>query len=121
MLMNSIRNDPKCGDGSAVGDMVKIIQEKMLIIALPQGPARPLPGFRSNAADVATELARIIERAKSEPSYLFNSDSPQNIPFDPRTEAVQPSSLPPNPLFLLPLMAKKDRLASPPPPPLCPM
>jgi serine/threonine protein kinase len=64
--------DPECNrrSGSALGDMVQLVRDRLLVVELPVRGAYP-SRTRINAAQLSKELSRIHERALSHPEYLF--------------------------------------------------
>lgn len=72
LWMNSLRSHPECCKQSALGDLLKLIQEKMLVVELPIYASEPgVSGVRAKADDVYMELARMVGKAKANKSYLL--------------------------------------------------
>ncbi|KAF3050480.1 hypothetical protein E8E11_003748 [Didymella keratinophila] len=57
---------------SAIGDLIKLVRDKLLKVDLPPDSDVYTPGKRTNARDMTKELARILKKAKEEPVYLFD-------------------------------------------------
>lgn len=86
--------DPECSKDSAFGDLLKVVEEKLLVV--PLRPTRestlengrvfvPPEGdemwtrYRCTAAEFRDSLDKIIAKFKIEPNYLFTGKSRQNV------------------------------------------
>lgn len=65
-----LKHDAK--QASAIGDVVKLVRDRLLKVDLPPTSDIYTPGKRSNANNMREELARILEKASQEPEYLFD-------------------------------------------------
>jgi serine/threonine protein kinase len=57
---------------SAIGDVVKLVRDRLLKVDLPPDSDVYTPGKRTNAKNMREELARILDKASREPEYLFD-------------------------------------------------
>jgi hypothetical protein len=57
---------------SAIGDVVKLVKDRLLKVELLPNSDVYTPGKRTNAKDMREELKRILKRARCEPRYLFD-------------------------------------------------
>lgn len=66
------KNDPECQERtpSALGDLLRLVYGKMLVIEVPPDSEMEIDGMRTNAKVVCRELDEILKRAK-DPRYLF--------------------------------------------------
>lgn len=63
-----LNNDPRCNAGSsALGDLMKVIREKMLVVELYSDTGAP---SRAPAAIIVEELRRIVRRAEVDRKYI---------------------------------------------------
>jgi serine/threonine protein kinase len=85
-----LKSDPACVKGrTALGDLLILIQERLLVVELPPLPTTYTPKCRTNAADMVKELDVIIAKATAEPSYLYSKVDRKNIKSPlPRTMRV---------------------------------
>lgn len=75
ILLQTLRHhEPLCKDESALGDLVRLIEEKMLVVELPPTSKEYVKGYRANASHVLHEVNSIILRAKAESEYLFPNE-----------------------------------------------
>ncbi|KAG9201544.1 hypothetical protein G6514_005551 [Epicoccum nigrum] len=77
--------------GSAIGDLITLVKERLLQIRLPADSDVYEPGKRTNAKDMKRGLALILERASEDPVYLF--DGINNFPPPPFIDEDSPPSL----------------------------
>jgi hypothetical protein len=89
LSMTTLRNSPICQDDSAIGDVTKLIQDKMLVVALPEQYDQHLQGYRGNAEAVSIELTRIVDRARTEQAYLLSEAPLMKVSLNSSTESVQ--------------------------------
>jgi serine/threonine protein kinase len=85
--IDTLRQDPRCKAGTALGSLVNLIADHMLQIEVDR---------RDTADSVVEKLRKIVAVAEQDPSYLFNeadSDTPE-FDFLPRKAPVayEPSS-----------------------------
>lgn len=75
-MAHILTKDPECtretGElGTVMGDLLKLIKDKLLVVALPQNSKRYTPGFRTNAEDLRKDLKAIAQRANDNEKYAF--------------------------------------------------
>lgn len=70
LLMNVMQDHAAFQGDSALGDVLKLIRTKMLVVSLPTDSDQPVEGRRCNADVVSSELKRIVDRAHGDPFYL---------------------------------------------------
>ncbi|KAK7402875.1 hypothetical protein QQX98_011360 [Neonectria punicea] len=69
--VRALAEDPRCREGTALGDLVGFIAEDLLVD----------PDSRGSAANLSDQLEMIVHDALQRPSYLANRvDPPRNIP-----------------------------------------
>ncbi|CAN9268874.1 unnamed protein product [Alternaria alternata] len=69
-MKHILKHDAK--QPSAIGDVVKLVRDRLLQVDLPPDSDVYTAGKRTNAKDMREQLARILERASREPEYLFD-------------------------------------------------
>jgi serine/threonine protein kinase len=82
LWMSSIlQDDPECmgPKPSAIADLMRLIQRKMLVVKLPPRSDEYTQGCRTNAEDVFEEMTAILKKAKSDEEYLFTGRSRKGI------------------------------------------
>jgi len=84
-MKHILRNDPECNrdSGTAMGDLVRLVKEKLLVVELPPRTDEYTPGCRTNASDLLEELNRIVEKARGNSNYLFTNIDRTNIQAPP--------------------------------------
>lgn len=75
-MTHILKNDPECTQeigqmGTVMGDLLRIIKEKLLVVALPQNSKRYTRGSRTNAEDLLNDLKELAKRAKENKKYAF--------------------------------------------------
>ena len=89
LWMNTIlKDDPECNDSSALRDLVLLIRDKMLVIELPKESDKYEAKCRASASVVVQDLERILERARSDRSYLFTGRDRKDVKAPPSGNAV---------------------------------
>jgi hypothetical protein len=69
------------GRDSAIGDMVKLVRDRLLQVNLPVDSDKPQDGCRTNAKAMKQELGRIMAKANQDEEYLFKRvDKIQALP-----------------------------------------
>ena len=97
MLMNHITEMDPEKDG-LIGDLVRLVKEKMLQLLPDQTTDRSKQGKRATAADVVKELSKIIDKANHPTTgdeYVFSGKNRSHIkppPFEQLAMLVAPSS-----------------------------
>ncbi|KAK5732726.1 hypothetical protein LTR17_010281 [Elasticomyces elasticus] len=76
-----LEQDPECNgpEGSALGDLLRLVQQKLLVVATPDGPGHDLPDRRIDAAALCDSLRDIISKAAANPKYLSTGTDRSNI------------------------------------------
>ena len=72
--LSHLSQDPRCGDGTALGDVLDLIDHRLLRIEAKQ---------RVIAQELQSQILEIVIKARGEPSYLFKdfpADAPRTIP-----------------------------------------
>jgi serine/threonine protein kinase len=69
-MQHILKHDAK--QASAIGDLVKLVRDRLLKIELPPDSDVYTPGKRTNAKDMREQLKSILDRASSEPRYRFD-------------------------------------------------
>jgi serine/threonine protein kinase len=90
--IKALREDPRCQGGTALGSLVNLIADKLLVIAVDE---------RCKAEQLRDELHKIVQDAEQNPLYLFKAaDQPNPIPekLDPIPEKPDPIPEKPNPI-----------------------
>lgn len=81
----------------AIGDLVKLVRDRLLKIDLPPDSDSYKAGFRTNAKDLREQLSKIVERVENDKEYLFSStgirDPSQHKPMDPASNSPSQSSV----------------------------
>lgn len=92
-LDQMLHEDPECNEEqqSALRDLLILIQEKMLVIELPQNTDVSEDGRRANTTDILGELDNILEKAR-DPNYLFTGKNRVNIKALPEPALATPST-----------------------------
>jgi len=88
--MNHILEHDAGRKHSAIGDLIILVKERLLQIELPRDSDVYEPGKRTNAKDMKTVLASILETASEDPVYLF--DGIENFPPPPYISEGFPSN-----------------------------
>jgi len=89
--MNHILEHDTGRKHSAIGDLILLVKERLLQIELPRDSDVYEPGKRTNAKDMKTVLASILETASEDPVYLF--DGIENFPPPPYISEGSPSNV----------------------------
>jgi hypothetical protein len=72
MAIKYLRKDPRCEDGSALADLISLIEDKLLQVD---------PEQRAQAPELHEKLKAIVDKAQSDPSYLWKQlDKPPETP-----------------------------------------
>lgn len=79
---------------SALGDMVKLVRDRLLKVDLPPHSDVYTPGKRTNAKDMKEQLAQILEKARQDRTYLF--DGIDKFEPEPPSEVKATPSQPPS-------------------------
>ncbi|KAK4896717.1 hypothetical protein LTR27_005311 [Elasticomyces elasticus] len=76
-----LEDDPECNgpEGSALGDLLRLVQQKLLVVAIPDGPGHALLDRRIDAAALCDSLRDIISKAAANPKYLSTGTDRSNI------------------------------------------
>lgn len=92
-LNQMLEKDAECNEQqqSALRDLLILIQERMLVIEIPDDTEGFEEWKRANTNDILEELDNILEAAK-DPNYLFTGNSRSNVKPLPTPELVAPST-----------------------------
>jgi serine/threonine protein kinase len=118
-----LEHDPECNlkTGTVMGDLMRLVKEKLLQIRLPINRDEYTPGYRTTAEDLRQSLEAILERAGAEErgetndGYIFTGSSRENVqppsidPHFARPQERRPSS----DLLALPRGLRPDSLSVP--------
>ncbi|KAB8303107.1 hypothetical protein EYC80_004558 [Monilinia laxa] len=72
---------------SAIGDLVKLVKDRLLKIDLPPNSDVYKDGFRTNAKDLREQLSKIVEKATNDKEYLFSCAGRTNFS---QTQPINP-------------------------------
>lgn len=77
-----LKEDPECNKptGTAIGDLLKLVQNKLLVVPLPDRKAESLAQCRIDASTLRKELGVIWAKARDNSSYLFTGTSRASVP-----------------------------------------
>lgn len=107
-IFEMIKKDPECRPGTAMGDLLTLIRDRLLVVKLPPAGAQGFEfGCRANATELLDRLTEIRDRALSTPTYLLSGKSRVDIkapishqqavtPSNKSTSAVNSSALRPD-------------------------
>lgn len=93
-ILEMIKNDPECGPDTAIGDLLRLIKDQLLVVKLPSAGPRDFEfGCRANATELLHRLTVIRDRALSTPTYVLSGKSRVGMraPISHR-QAVAPSN-----------------------------
>ncbi len=77
----ALMDDPRCRGRTALGDLVRLIDTKLLVTAVEGRALSPgTTTIRYEAKALVKELSKIVERAKADPSYWLNEADAPLIP-----------------------------------------
>ena len=68
--MHRVSEDSECNRNSSLGDLVRLVEEKLLVINLSTNGYSP--GYRADASTLRQELDHILQEAMRDRSYLFS-------------------------------------------------
>ena len=91
------KEDPECNSerGSALQDFLNLVRSKMLVIDLPRDTEGAYTGgSRAHTEIIMRELNRIIQRSKSDHSYLFTGADRSSSNIRPLPEPPRPAKSP---------------------------
>jgi hypothetical protein len=77
-INHMMANDPECRPGTAVGDVLALIKEKLLVVKLPV-PGVYEPGCRANASILLKRLSEIRDKASINSNYILTGISREGI------------------------------------------
>jgi serine/threonine protein kinase len=78
----------------AIGDLVKLVRDRLLKVDLPPHSSKYLKGFRTNAADLKEQLHEIIAKAERDEKYLFSGfDRSKITSIAPHSELPNPNQI----------------------------
>lgn len=79
-----LKDDPECNQpgGTALGDLLKLVRDKLLIVDLPESNMSPeaLEQCRAESDTLKTGLERIWKDARDRDTYLFTGTSREGVP-----------------------------------------
>ncbi|KAF2669738.1 hypothetical protein BT63DRAFT_425413 [Microthyrium microscopicum] len=79
-MSNIRRKDPDCAENTALGDLLSLVQAKMLVIQLPSDSTeKPGRGYRANVREILKDLDLIIHKADANETYLLTGRPRHNI------------------------------------------
>ncbi|KAH9206157.1 hypothetical protein DL95DRAFT_251274, partial [Leptodontidium sp. 2 PMI_412] len=95
-ISHILRVDAECNrpEGTAMGDLMKLVRDELLIVKLPNLSDRDtsgetaVPGRRSNAARLLHQLEEIRTKARSDAKYLFTENDRSNMSPPPSGNAA---------------------------------
>lgn len=73
-MKTMIEEDPECGPNTALGDLMRLVRGKMLVVKLPYDAEKPLEDDRTNAEGVRRVLEDILEKAARNEYVLTGAD-----------------------------------------------
>ncbi|KAH9876710.1 hypothetical protein J1614_003842 [Plenodomus biglobosus] len=65
----------------AIGEIVRIVKERLLQIKVPDDLTKYTPGYRTSAADLREQVEQIIAKAEKDPGYLLSDADRSAITF----------------------------------------
>ncbi|KAF1924719.1 HET-domain-containing protein [Didymella exigua CBS 183.55] len=65
-------SEDSTGYSNALGDLVRLVRDKLLVIKLPQDSELPAPGTRISASNMRKEIELIVRKAAENDDYLFS-------------------------------------------------
>jgi serine/threonine protein kinase len=96
LMSNILKHNPECnqGSGMALGDLLKVVRDQLLVVALPSPNA--IGEHRIDSAMLRQELDTIIKKAKRNQRYLFTGTKQESaqLPLTPRGQYATASSQP---------------------------
>ncbi|KAI5464981.1 kinase-like domain-containing protein [Mariannaea sp. PMI_226] len=76
LIDEMITKDPECKPkATAIGDLLSLVRDRLLVIALPGSPIEPGLQLRADASEVEREIRRIWTKAQRKDGYLFTGMS----------------------------------------------
>jgi hypothetical protein len=84
LMKDILDNDPECSasSGSALGDLVRLVADKLLLVDLPKPGVEPGSPCRIDAEKLSEALANIKHRS-SDRAYLFTGNDRANVRVPP--------------------------------------
>lgn len=93
--MKFIGRDPEClGASTAIGDLLKLVERRLLVVRLPQHTAkssRQQTNSRAKAEDLQHALGEMMSKGKSDKRYWCRGGNRTNLPG--LVDSIQPSEI----------------------------
>lgn len=93
-----LAKDPECNQqsGTALGDLLRLVKDKLLVVRLPEKNDTPeeRKTSRATAEFLHVEIKKIISRCQNESAYLFTGTNREGIMPPPLAQQPQPALLP---------------------------
>lgn len=86
-----LRNDPECQGpkgSTAMGDLLRIVKENLLVVRLPANSDITQDGCRTNAETLLAELKKILDRAETDDAYAFTGKDRSKVKEPPQVGVV---------------------------------
>lgn len=86
-IMGALLEDPECRGETAVGDLLRLVKDRMLVVGLESGTHLTVPGMtaypdsegaRATSKELLEELSKILVHAKDS-SYWFTGNSREDV------------------------------------------
>jgi len=84
-IMRALRKDQECAPGTAMGDLLEIVQEKLLVVKLGvatirnEGSPKSSPGCRIYSEELLDCLHEMISKGEKDESYWFTGKARERI------------------------------------------
>lgn len=72
-----LQHDPECN--GAIGTLIRLVKERLLVVDLPPNSEIHTPGFRTNALDLKDQISLIIEKAGTDKRFLFSGTDRSSV------------------------------------------
>jgi serine/threonine protein kinase len=96
-IEHMLSSDPECNQesGTALGDLLTLVKEKLLVVRLPERDDTPeqRSKSRTTAEVLQLELGKIIQRTKTDEKYLFTGIPRDDVTPPPLAKPSQVTSL----------------------------
>lgn len=93
--MKIVKRDPEClGAPTAIGDLLKLVERRLLVVRLPQHtalPSRQQTVSRAKAEELHRALGEMVRKGNSDKSYWSRGGNRMNLPG--LVDSIQPSAI----------------------------
>ena len=101
------------GGGTAIGDLLTVVRDKMLVVATPDDPTIYVKGLRAPASTLLKDLDKIIVKASAPGNKYAFTGKERVVVSPPPKESRDQQSLTPDQAWLTPGHIPKRRTSSP--------